>query len=122
MLAVQPRRLLSRPRGLLLIAIFAATLYWTLLHSSTTPHTARWFDGNSAPAQAPLKANTESNLAQAPLPATGSSNNEQNQQPQVQINDQEKEEEQEEEKHKEEEQREEDLRKQFDREYDALAK
>ncbi|OTB15106.1 hypothetical protein K445DRAFT_75478 [Daldinia sp. EC12] len=122
MLAVQPRRLLSRPRGLLLIAIFAATLYWTLLHSSTTPHTARWFDGNSAPAQAPLKANTESNLAQAPLPATGSSNNEQNQQPQVQINDQKKEEEQEEEKHKKEEQREEDLRKQFDREYDALAK
>ncbi|KAF3057964.1 hypothetical protein GL218_05871 [Daldinia childiae] len=122
MLAVQPRRLLLRPKGLLLVAVFAATLYWTLLHGSTTPHTARWFDGSSGPVQAPLKGNTETNPAPVPLPATGPSNNEQNQHPQAEVHEQKKEEEQEEEKHKEEEQREEDLREQFDREYEALAK
>ncbi|KAI1662808.1 hypothetical protein F4813DRAFT_342000 [Daldinia decipiens] len=122
MLAVQPRRLLLRPKGLLLVAVFAATLYWTLLHGSTTPHTARWFDGSSGPVQAPLKGNTETKPAPASLPATGPSNNEQNQHPQAEVHDQKKEEGQEEEKHKEEEQREEDLREQFDREYEALAK
>lgn len=122
MLAVQPRRLLSRPKGLLLVAIFAATLYWTLLHGSTTPHTARWFDGSSGPVQAPLKGNTEIKPAPAPLPATAPSNNEQNQHPQAEVHDQKNGEDQEEEKQKEEEQREEDLREQFDREYEALAK
>ncbi|KAI0474480.1 hypothetical protein F4859DRAFT_95407 [Xylaria cf. heliscus] len=34
MLAVQPRRWLSRPRGLLVFAFTAATLYWLMLHGS----------------------------------------------------------------------------------------
>ncbi|KAI1745091.1 hypothetical protein F4680DRAFT_174863 [Xylaria scruposa] len=34
MLAVQPRRWLSRPKGLLVFAFTAATLYWLMLHSS----------------------------------------------------------------------------------------
>ncbi|KAI2630097.1 hypothetical protein GGS21DRAFT_525541 [Xylaria nigripes] len=34
MLAVQPRRWLSRPKGLLVFAITAATLYWLMLHGS----------------------------------------------------------------------------------------
>ncbi|KAI1100943.1 hypothetical protein F4804DRAFT_26664 [Jackrogersella minutella] len=115
MLAVQPRRLLSRPRGLLLFATFAATLYWLLLHGSSTPQTATRFDGSSGPVQPPLKDNTE--VKQAPLPANDPSAGEQNQQPQVEIQQQKTEEE----KQKEEEQREENLRGQFDKEYDALA-
>ncbi|OTA70114.1 hypothetical protein K449DRAFT_393133 [Hypoxylon sp. EC38] len=115
MLAVQPRRLLSRPKGLLLFAVFAATLYWFLLHGSATPHTTRWFDGSTGSVQAPLKENAE--VKQAPLPANEpNSNSGQNQQVEAQ-------EKTEEEKQKEaEEQREENLREQFDREYDALAK
>ncbi|KAJ2996150.1 hypothetical protein NUW58_g1062 [Xylaria curta] len=34
MLAVQPRRWLSRPRGLLVFAVTVATLYWLILHGS----------------------------------------------------------------------------------------
>ncbi|KAI1418542.1 hypothetical protein F5Y13DRAFT_184183 [Hypoxylon sp. FL1857] len=114
MLAVQPRRLLSRPKGLLLFAIFSATLYWFLLHGSATPHNTRWFDGSAGSVQAPLKDNTEAK--QVPLPANEPNNGGQNQQPEVH-------EKTEEEKQKEvEEQREENLREQFDKEYDALAK
>lgn len=114
MLAVQPRRLLSRPKGLLLFAVFAATLYWFLLHGSATPHTTGWFDGSAGSVQAPLKENAE--VKQAPLPANDPNSGGQNQQVQVY-------EKTEEEKQKEaEEQREENLREQFDKEYDALAK
>lgn len=34
MLAVQPRRWLTRPKGLLIFAFTVATLYWLMLHSS----------------------------------------------------------------------------------------
>lgn len=34
MLAVQPRRWLSRPRGLVVFAFTVATLYWLMSHSS----------------------------------------------------------------------------------------
>lgn len=118
MLAVQPRRLLSRPRGLLIFAVFAATLYWVLLHGSATPHTTRWFDGSAGPVQAPLKGDAETKEAPLPAPATEPSNDESNRHPEVEV--QEKTEE--ERKKEEEDQKEEDVREQFDREYDALAK
>lgn len=114
MLAVQPRRLLSRPKNLLLLGVFAATLYWLLLHGSGAPQTTRWFDGSSGPVQSPPKSDTDGNGP--PLPPTEHGSNEQNQHPQAEAKT-------EEEKEKEEEeQREEDLRAQFDREYEALGR
>ncbi|KAI0377269.1 hypothetical protein F5Y04DRAFT_273185 [Hypomontagnella monticulosa] len=111
MLAVQPRRLLSRPKNLLFLAVFAATLYWLLLHTSGIPQTARWFDGSSGPVQ-PQKGDNEGKEVPIPPPEYGG--DERNRRPQSEVKT-------EEEKEKEEEeQREEDLRAQFDREYDAL--
>ncbi|KAI1773365.1 hypothetical protein F4818DRAFT_105617 [Hypoxylon cercidicola] len=116
MLAVQPRRLLARPKGLLLFAIFTATLYWILLHGSATPQTTRLFDGSSSPAPAPLQGDTDTK--QAPLPATKPSSDENYRQPEAEVQQKTEEER----KKKEEEEREEDLRDQFDREYEDLAK
>ncbi|KAI1389662.1 uncharacterized protein F4822DRAFT_207938 [Hypoxylon trugodes] len=116
MLAVQPRRLLSRPRGLLFLAVFAGTLYWLLLHGPSSLHTARWYDGSAGPVQAPLKSDNGANNAPAPVNEQPSGDD-QNQPPQVQV--QEKTEE--EKKKEEEEHREENLRVQFDSEYNMLA-
>ncbi|KAI1380982.1 hypothetical protein F4677DRAFT_206733 [Hypoxylon crocopeplum] len=120
MLAVQPRRLLSRPKGLLVFAVFAATLYWVLLHGSATAHTTRWFDGTASPVQAPLNDDLkgEPGVKEAPLPPTNPSESDQNQHPQVEVHEKTDEERQKE----EEDRREENLREQFEREYDALAK
>ncbi|KAL7623086.1 hypothetical protein AAE478_006765 [Parahypoxylon ruwenzoriense] len=125
MLAVQPRRLLQRPRGLLLFAIFAASLYWLLLHGSATPHATEWGDGSPGLVQAPLKADVENK--EAPIAPAEPIGDERNRPPSQDTHDakaHEKEAEDGEEGRKkhEEEQREEDLRAQFDREYDALAK
>lgn len=118
MLAVQPRRLLSRPRGLLVFAVFAATLYWFLLHGTATLHATRWYDGRAGSVQAPLKENNQAQLTQAPLPANQQSSGDQSQYTETQTQEK-----TEEEKKKEaEEQREENLREQFDEEYEALAK
>ncbi|XXH03398.1 glutamate-5-semialdehyde dehydrogenase [Hypoxylon texense] len=116
MLAVQPRRLLARPKGLLLFAVFTATLYWILLHGSATPQTARWFDKGAGPVQAPLQGDADAQ--QAPLPATEPSSDENSRRPEAEP----KQKTEEERKKEEEDQREEDLREQFDREYAALAK
>ncbi|KAI1090993.1 hypothetical protein F5B19DRAFT_291260 [Rostrohypoxylon terebratum] len=123
MLAVQPRRLLSRPRSLLVFAVFAATLYWFLLHGTATLHTTRWYDGRAGSVQAPLKDNTQAQLAQVPLPANQQSSGDQSQHTESETETETGEMTEEEKKKKEaEEQREENLREQFDKEYEALAK
>ncbi|KAI0164403.1 hypothetical protein GGR52DRAFT_121336 [Hypoxylon sp. FL1284] len=104
-LPVQPRRLLTRPKSLLLLALTTATLYWILLHEPANTQTAKWFDENAGPVQAPLS------------PATGLTSAEDKQR--VEAEAQQK---AEEEKHQQEDHREEDLREQFDREYESLAK
>ncbi|KAI1760439.1 hypothetical protein GGR53DRAFT_509745 [Hypoxylon sp. FL1150] len=116
MLAIQPRRLLARPKGLLLFAIFTATLYWILLHGSATPQTARWFDGSAGPAEATLQE--DPNAKPAPLPVTEPSKDEDNRQLEAEAQQNAEEER----KKEEEDQREESLREQFDKEYEALAK
>jgi hypothetical protein len=40
MLAVQPRRLLGRPRSILVLALIASTFYWLTQHSSATSYQA----------------------------------------------------------------------------------
>lgn len=132
MLAVQPRRLLSRPRSLLVFAIFVAAAYWVLLHNPALPPTPRVFDGSSdVLPQPPLKAGTDTKedqapLEPAPLPPSEPTYEDQNQQTQPEAQEQaqpkEPEKTDEEKKKEEEDRREENLRSQFDREYDALAK
>lgn len=116
MLAIQPRRLLARPKGLLLFAIFTATLYWILLHGSATPQTTRWFDGSAGQAQTPVQ--DDPNAKQAPLPPAQHSSNEDNRPSEAEVQQKTEEER----KKEEEDQREESLREQFDKEYEALAK
>lgn len=61
MLAVQPRRWLSRPRGLLVFAFTAATLYWLMLHSSGSyGDLARQSTGDTA-ANSPGEPNLDEN-------------------------------------------------------------
>lgn len=132
MLAVQPRRLLSRPRSLLVFAIFVAAAYWVLLHNPALPPTPRVSDGSSdVLPQPPLKAGTDTKedqapLEPAPLPPSEPTYEDQNQQTQPEAQEQaqpkEPEKTDEEKKKEEEDRREENLRSQFDREYDALAK
>ncbi|KAI0470679.1 hypothetical protein GGR56DRAFT_660011 [Xylariaceae sp. FL0804] len=45
MLAVQPRRWLSRPRGLVMFAFALATCYWFLLHRTGDYSPRKWYDG-----------------------------------------------------------------------------
>ncbi|CAJ2503108.1 Uu.00g105020.m01.CDS01 [Anthostomella pinea] len=71
MLAVQPRRWLSRPKGLVIFAITVASLYWFLLHGYGGGYTKSWYGaqdhdgGSNAPsvdspkAQEPISAPSE---------------------------------------------------------------
>ncbi|KAI1325125.1 hypothetical protein F5Y16DRAFT_378897 [Xylariaceae sp. FL0255] len=56
MLAVQPRRWLSRPRHLLIFAVTVATLYWLLLHSSIAHDALQPPDAPSQPPPEPAEA------------------------------------------------------------------
>jgi hypothetical protein len=50
MLAVQPRRILSRPKHLFALILVAAAVYWLLVHRSNTGyHVARWQGGDVSP-------------------------------------------------------------------------
>ncbi|KAI1500823.1 hypothetical protein F5X99DRAFT_385092 [Biscogniauxia marginata] len=59
MLAVQPRRWLSRPKGLLVFAITAATLYWFLLHGAVGTRVSVWTDEPDAPQDLPVDASQD---------------------------------------------------------------
>ncbi|KAI2625097.1 hypothetical protein GGR54DRAFT_551109 [Hypoxylon sp. NC1633] len=118
LLAVQPRRLLSRPKGLLVSVVFLATIYWILLHQSVAPHTTGWFDENTGPVQA-LKGEHQVNNGVPLLPPTKPSSGMQEQHTEVEAYE-ESEESEEESQKKDEAHREENIRKQFDEEYDEL--
>ncbi|KAI0012652.1 hypothetical protein F4779DRAFT_17036 [Xylariaceae sp. FL0662B] len=112
MLTVQPRRWLSRPRGLLVFAILVASLYWLLLHGSATPRVTGWVDGHAGPVQAQGDSSPVDNPNQDAAP------NDQSAEVQAQPDGKTDEERQREENDR----REDNLRAQFSQEYDALAK
>ncbi|KAI1639034.1 hypothetical protein F4809DRAFT_186378 [Biscogniauxia mediterranea] len=59
MLAVQPRRWLSRPKGLLIFAITAATLYWFLLHGAVGTRVGTWTGESDVSQDIPVDASKD---------------------------------------------------------------
>ncbi|KAI1336713.1 hypothetical protein F5Y15DRAFT_392850 [Xylariaceae sp. FL0016] len=59
MLAVQPRRWLSRPKGLLIFAVTVATLYFFLLHGPSGYNARSWY-GTATEQQVPISEDSSS--------------------------------------------------------------
>lgn len=110
MLAVQPRRLLGRPRSLLVLALIASTFYWLTLHRSVSYQTVGIHGSLSKHAPVPGQQWPLNGASSGE--STGSSDGEQ----EPELTEEEK-------KQKEEENRYEDgLRKQFKKEYEGLGR